>query len=332
MSLLRPGFLWLLVGVVALVAIYVVMQRRKRHYAVRFTNLDLLESVAPKRPGWRRHLPAAVIALAMIVGIIGLARPAHDIRVQKKTAIVMLVMDVSASMAATDVAPTRLDASIKAATAFVKSLPSTFSVGLVAFSSNTQVLNAPTTDHDAVTKSIGALELGKGTAAGDGIDAALAAIKAAQAAAGQDLATRTTTAGAPAAGDGEPVSATIVLLSDGGTTTGSDPFEAAQSAATANVPISTITYGTNAGTVEIQGETVPVPPDSASMHQIADISGGKAFDAANTSQLDDVYRSISGAVGHTTEQRELVVWFLAFALLLMTIASLGALYWSGRML
>ena len=217
MSLLRPGFLWLLVGVVALVAIYVVMQRRKRHYAVRFTNLDLLESVAPKRPGWRRHLPAAVIALAMIVGIIGLARPAHDIRVQKKTAIVMLVMDVSASMAATDVAPTRLDASIKAATAFVKSLPSTFSVGLVAFSSNTQVLNAPTTDHDAVTKSIGALELGKGTAAGDGIDAALAAIKAAQAAAGQDLATRTTTAGAPAAGDGEPVSATIVLLSDGGT-------------------------------------------------------------------------------------------------------------------
>src|SRR6478752_7314082 len=118
MSLLRPGFLWLLVGVVALVAIYVVLQRRRRHYAVRFTNLDLLESVAPKRPGWRRHLPAAVVAVAMVVGIVGLARPAHDVRVEKQSAIVMLVMDTSLSMASTDVDPTRLQAAIAAATKF----------------------------------------------------------------------------------------------------------------------------------------------------------------------------------------------------------------------
>src|SRR3954447_1720938 len=123
MTLLRPAFLWLLVGVLALVAIYVVMQRRRRHYAVRFTNLDLLASVAPKRPGWRRHLPAALVALAMVAGIVGLARaaggrgvgwagappPAHDVAVQKKTAIVMLVMDTSLSMEATDVKPTRLE-------------------------------------------------------------------------------------------------------------------------------------------------------------------------------------------------------------------------------
>jgi Ca-activated chloride channel homolog len=326
MTLLRPAFLWLLVGVAALVAIYVVLQRRRRHYAVRFTNLDLLASVAPKRPGWRRHVPAALVAAAMVVGVVGLARPAHDEQVQKKTAIVMLVMDVSASMSADDVQPSRLQASIEAATKFVDDLPSTFEVGLVAFSSDTQLLATPTTDHAAVKKAIGSLQLGKGTAAGDGIAAGLAAIKAAQAAAGQDL------ADAPQAADAEPVSATIVLLSDGGTTTGMDPFVAAQQAADANVPVSTITYGTDAGTVEIQGETVPVPPDSASMHRIAEISGGTAFDATNTSQLDDVYRSISGAVGHTTEQRELVVWFLAIALLVMTIACLGALYWNARML
>ncbi len=325
MTLLHPALLWLLVGVVAMIAIYVVMQRRRRHYAVRFTNLDLLESVAPKRPGWRRHVPAAAVAVALVVGVVGLARPAHDVHVAKKTAIVMLVMDVSASMAATDVAPTRLDAAIKSATAFVDDLPDSFSVGLVAFSSNTQVLAAPTTDHAAVQKAIKALQLGKGTAAGDGINAALEAIATAQAAAGSNLVSPT------AAGD-EPITASIVLLSDGGTTTGADPFAAAQSAADANVPVSTITYGTDQGTVDIQGQTVPVPPDSASMQRIADISGGKAFDATSTSQLDSVYRSISGLVGHATEQRELIVWFLAFALLLMTIACLGALYWSGRML
>jgi Ca-activated chloride channel family protein len=327
MTLLRPAFLWLLVGVLALVVVYVVLQRRRRHYAVRFTNLDLLESVAPKRPGWRRHLPAAVIAVAMIAGIVGLARPAHDVRVAKETAIVMLVMDTSLSMEATDVAPSRLEASIKAAQGFVDDLPPTFSVGLVSFAGTAAVLAAPTTDHASVKRAIADLQLGRGTAAGDAIEAALAAIKTAQAAIDDNLADRT-----PAVDSNEPTSASIVLLSDGGTTTGSDPFDAATAAGEANVPVSTITYGTEQGEVTIQGETVPVPPDAASMKQIADLSGGKAFDATNTSELDSVYQSISGLVGHTTEQRELVVWFLAIALLLMTIASLAALYWSGRML
>jgi Ca-activated chloride channel family protein len=137
---------------------------------------------------------------------------------------------------------------------------------------------------------------------------------------------------APTATDPEAISATIVLLSDGGTTTGEDPAVAAQDAAAANVPVSTITYGTNAGTVVIQGETIPVPPDSVAMQQIAELSGGQAFDATNTSELNKVYSSISGAVGHTTEQRELVVWFLAIALVLMTLACLGALVWTGRFL
>jgi len=324
-TLLRPAFLWLLVGVLALGAIYVVMQRRRRHYAVRFTNLDLLASVAPKRPGWRRHLPAALVALAMVVGVVGLARPAHDVAVQKKTAIVMLVMDTSLSMEATDVEPSRLEAAIDAATKFVDQLPSSFSVGLVSFAGTATVAAQPTTDHDQVKTAIENLQLGRGTAAGDAIDAALSAIKVAQDAAGANLIT-------PAADDGEPISASIVLLSDGGTTTGADPLDAARAAADANVPVSTITYGTEQGEVTIQGETVPVPPDAQSMQQIADLSGGKAFEAGSTSELSSVYSSISGIVGHSTEQQELIVWFLAIALLVMTIACLAALYWNARML
>ena len=327
MTLLRPAYLWLLLGVLALVAIYVVLQRRRRHYAVRFTNLDLLESVAPKRPGWRRHLPAGVVAVAMVVGIVGLARPAHDVRVQKDQAIIMLVMDTSLSMAATDVEPTRLEASIDAAQDFVGDLPDTFSVGLVSFAGAATVATTPTTDHDAVKAAIADLQLGRGTAAGDAINAAVSAIKTAQAAIDDDLVNR-----APAAGEQEPVSATIVLLSDGGTTTGADPFDAAKAAGEAKIPVSTITYGTAQGEVTIEGETVPVPPDAESMQQIAELSGGTAFDATNMSELDSVYRSISAQVGHVTEQRELLVWFLAIALVLMTIACLGALYWSGRML
>ncbi|MCU1503643.1 MAG: hypothetical protein JWM12_2997 [Ilumatobacteraceae bacterium] len=328
MTFLRPAVLWLLLAVAALVAVYLVMQRRRRHYAVRFTNLDLLGSVAPKRPGWRRHVPAAVVAVAMIVSVFGLARPVHDVAVTKKTAIVMVVVDVSASMAATDVAPTRLQAAIASASSFVDSLPSGFEIGLVSFSSTANVLVNPTSDHASVVAAIKALQLGKGTAAGDAIEAALQAIHAAQAAAGSNV---QGAADRPAAATPD-LSATIVLLSDGGTTVGEDPAVAAQDAAAANVPVSTITYGTDSGTVVIQGQTVPVPPDSNAMQQIAQLSGGQAFDAANTSELDSVYRSISGKVGHTTEQRDLVVWFLAIALILMTIACLGALIWTGRFL
>ena len=297
MTLLRPALLWLLVGVFALVAIYVVMQRRRRHYAVRFTNLDLLASVAPKRPGWRRHLPAALVALAMVVGVVGLARPAHDVAVQKKTAIVMLVMDTSLSMEATDVKPSRLEAAVDAATKFVDELPSSFSVGLVSFAGTATVAAQPTTDHEQVKTAIENLQLGRGTAAGDAIDAALLGDQ------GRPGPRPGANLISPAADDGEPISASIVLLSDGGTTTGADPLDAAQAAADVNVPVSTITYGTADGEVTIQGETVPVPPDAASMQQIADISGGKAFEAGSTSELSSVYSSISGIVGHSTEQR-----------------------------
>ncbi|MEO5723588.1 MAG: VWA domain-containing protein, partial [Ilumatobacteraceae bacterium] len=154
--------------------------------------------------------------------------------------------------------------------------------------------------------------------AGDGIEEALAAIASIQP--------------ASSGNDGNNESAAIVLLSDGGTTTGEDPHLAAQDAAAARVPISTITYGTDSGTVTINGEVIPVPPDGAAMNDIATTSGGKAFDAASIDQLTEVYAKIKGTVAHDTRQSELIVWFLALAVVLMTLAALGSMLWTGRFL
>ncbi|HET9444364.1 MAG TPA: VWA domain-containing protein, partial [Acidimicrobiales bacterium] len=168
MTLVNPGRLWLLAALPALAAGYWLLQRRRRPRAVRFTNVELLGAVAPARAAWRRHLPAAGMALALATLVVGLAGPVARVRVPKEAATVMLVVDTSASMNATDVSPTRLDAAVEAASAFVEDLPAQHRVGLVAFDARARVLRAPTTDHGAVVDAIEGLALGPGTAAGDG--------------------------------------------------------------------------------------------------------------------------------------------------------------------
>jgi Ca-activated chloride channel family protein len=331
MSFIRPGLLWLLLGVAALAATYVYLQQRRRHYAVRFTNLPLLESVAPKRPGWRRHVPAAAVALALIASVIGLARPVRATAVPRATAVVMLALDISGSMAATDVSPDRLDAAVTAAATFVKTLPAGFEVGLVAFDDMALVVATPTTDHDSVVAALKTLQPGRGTAAGDGIMAALQAIETAQAAAS---AKGQTAADAPPATvpSATVPSATIVLLSDGATTTGLPVEQAAHAAKDANVPVSTITYGTDGGTVDIQGQVIPVPPDPDTMAAVAKATGGTAFNASSTSQLNSVYSEIQGRVGYTAVQHELIVWFLGAAMILLVLGCAGSMLWTGRFL
>ncbi|HEY2333193.1 MAG TPA: VWA domain-containing protein, partial [Acidimicrobiales bacterium] len=175
-----PWRLLALVFVVGLTAAYLVLQRRRRKYAVRFTNLDLLDSVAPARAGWRRHVPAAAMAVALVALVISLARPTHDVRIPKDSAVVVLAIDVSASMSATDVSPTRLQAAVAAGSEFVKQMPAGFEVGLVAFDGTARVVRTPTKDHDSVVAALGQLEVGPGTATGDGILAALDSIAQAQ--------------------------------------------------------------------------------------------------------------------------------------------------------
>ena len=307
MTFLASERLWLLVVVVALAAAYVVLQRRRRHYAVRFTNLDLLASVAPKRPGWRRHASAALIGVALVGVVLGLARPARDERVPKKAATVVLVVDTSVSMEATDVAPDRLRAAQAAARTFVDGLPDGLLVGLVAFDGSTRLLATPTAEHAAVEQALDQLATGPGTAAGEGIYAALGAITDAR-------------------------SAAIVLLSDGVTTVGRPVEEAAAAAARQGVPVTTIAFGTDTGTVEVQGQVVPVPADPATMSAVAETTGGIFFEAFSAEQLRDVYRDIGKRVGYEVEQREIGMTFVAVAFVLLLAALAAALVWTGRLL
>jgi Ca-activated chloride channel family protein len=334
MTLLAPSRLLLLVPIVALTIAYVVLQQRRKRYAVRFTNLDLLESVAPRRPGWRRHVAAGLAGLAAILMTVALARPAADMQVATDDAMVVLAIDTSMSMAATDVAPSRMAAAIDEAVGFVDDLPEGFEVGLVAFDGTARVLATPTDDHAAVIDAIEQLSTGPGTAGGDAIEAALATIRVA-------LGEESANAFAPTALDttddtddtaGDAPAATIIMLSDGTTTRGEDVLAAAESAASQNVPVSTITYGTAAGVVTVEGQTVEVPPDTATMAEIADATGGTAFEAASADELRAVYDDLEARVGTTTEQRELALAFVAAAFVALLVAAGAAFVWTGRFL
>jgi Ca-activated chloride channel family protein len=322
MTLLAAERLWLLVPVALLALGYVALQRRRRHYAVRFTNIALLDSVAPKRPGWRRHVAAAIAGVALLAMVVGLARPARDEKVPREEAVVMLALDVSRSMTATDVSPSRMESAIAAAKDFIAAVPKGFRVGLVAFDDEARILATPTLEHQVVLDALGRLDPGRGTAAGDAIDASLDAI--ATVLGPQDG------AGAVAGDESQDFAATIVLLSDGATTSGQDPAVAAQHAADDGVPVTTIAYGTDSGTVEIEGEIVPVPADPAAMRRIAESTSGQFFEAASASELRRVYDDIQGRVGFTVEQREVVLWFMTIGLVALMLALGASMLWTAR--
>jgi Ca-activated chloride channel family protein len=320
MTFLSPHWLWLVLAVVALAALYVVLQLRRRHYAVRFTNLDLLASVAPRRPGWRRHVAAALAGLGLLSLVVAMARPVREERVPRETATVVLVVDVSVSMTATDIAPSRLAAAKVAAAEFVREMPESFRVGLVAFAGTARVLATPTTDHASVANAVAGLTPAESTAAGDAIEVALDTIE--QANAGLDV----------PAPEGGRSPGTIVLLSDGATTVGTPLEVATQSAARERVPVTTIAYGTPQGTVFAQGQHIPVPADEESMREVARATGGTFFTAGSASELDSVYEDIQGRIGYTTEPREILRFFVGLAVLLLLAATAASLLWSARFL
>ncbi len=305
--------LWLLVLPALVAAAYVAAQLARRRAAVRFTNLDLLASVAPKRPGWRRHVAAAALLLALVSMVLSLARPAQARRVPRDRATVVLALDVSASMAADDVKPTRLAAAQAAAEKFAEELPPKIRLGLIAFAGSAQVRVSPTTDRAVVVHSIETLQLLPRTAIGEAIFTALDVIAA-----------------DPLEGKG-PAPAHIVVMSDGTTTTGRPNAAAASAAAAAKVPVTTIAYGTDEGTVEVQGETVQVPVDRTALRSIADSTGGRYFEAASASQLRQVYNDIGHTVGFTRTWRDLSARFTAIALVLGLLAAAASLVWMGRL-
>lgn len=337
MSFLDPIRLLLLVPVAALVAVYLVLQRRRRRYAVRFTNTDLLASIAPKRPGWRRHVAAALAGLSAIALVVGLARPTTEVTVDTEDAVVVLAIDTSLSMGATDVEPSRMAVAIDEATAFVDDLPDGVAVGVIAFDGSVRVLAMPTHDRATVISSIEGLTTGPGTAGGDAIATALRTIEMALDG-DAPIDALTGVPNEPAdpgdddgVGDAEPA-ATIVMLSDGTTTVGMDILDASQLAADAGVPVSTITYGTESGVVTVEGQTIPVPPDRETMSEVADVTDGEAFEATNVDELRAVYADLEARVGTTTEQRELTLAFVAGAFAALLLAAGASFVWTGRFL
>ncbi len=318
MTFLSPGRLWLLLAVAALVAVYLLMQRRRTAYAVRFTNLALLDKLAPRRPGWRRHAPAAAFLAMLGLLVVGFARPTADVQVPRERATVMVAIDVSASMEAADVEPTRIEAAKQAAGAFVDRLPEQFNVGVVAFSGTSSVVVAPTQDHEQARTAISGLRLGPGTAIGEAVFSALSGV------AGVD-------SGTAAGGDGEPVPARIVLMSDGTNTGGRGLDEAAAAATRAGVPVSTIAYGTPDGTVTLNGQTQPVPADAESLRGLAEATGGQAYEAASGEELGEVYADIGSSIGTRTERQEISAWFIGAGLLAAAAAAAASLAWFSRL-
>jgi Ca-activated chloride channel family protein len=314
MTFHSPWALLLLVPVVAMAAAYLVLQRRRRRYAVRFASLPMLEKVAPEGPGWRRHAPAVVFVLVLLTLGFAAGRPEVDVRVPHERATVIVAIDVSQSMQATDVSPNRLDAARDAARAFIGELPESFNVGVVTFSGSTSVLAAPTTDHDDVVARLQGLTLADSTAIGEAVYTSLGQVAAMAREAGE-----------------ADVPARVVLLSDGSNTRGRDPQAAARAAAEAGVPVSTIAYGTAGGTIENQGRSIAVPVDHESLAELAETSGGQAYTAESGEELAAVYDDIGSAIGWRTEPREITPYLAALALLLALGAGAMSLRWFARL-
>lgn len=279
----------------------------------------LQPSVAPRRPRWRRHLPMLAFALALALLVLAAAKPQRTVAVPVERAAIMLATDVSGSMLATDVTPNRLIAAKRAARAFVDEVPRSVNVGVLAFNDEASVLQSPTRNRTDVRAAIDRLAVSGGTATGDAITSALTALR-----------------NVPREGGRRPPAA-IVLISDGTSTDGRDPIEAAHDALRLRIPIYTVALGTDHGTIRVPGrdgelQVERVPPDPQALDAIARISGGETFTAASTDGLDAVYERLGSQLGRRDEQRQVTTAFAAGGLVLLLAGSALSLRWFGRLI
>jgi Ca-activated chloride channel homolog len=310
-----PWWLLAVLPVLALAGVYVWRQRRRRSIAVRFSNVDLIRAVSPGGIGpARRHAPAVALLLSLLLLALSLAQPSIDSREPLERATVMLALDVSLSMQADDVQPNRLLAAQQAAKDFVAQLPRPFNVGLVAFAKSANVVVSPTKDHAAVMSAIDGLQLAEATATGEAVFSCLDAI-----------------AGVPADGAQGPPPARIVLLSDGYRTFGRSTEEAASAATQANVPVSTIAFGTDEGTVEINGTIQRVPVDRQALQDLAETTNGYFYEAATGEALRQVYQDMGSSIGYRTIAKEVGRWFVGIGLLFALAAAGMSLLWTSRL-
>jgi len=318
----HPWFFLFLLFVAGLAAFYVVVQYARQKRILRFANMELLESVAPTRPNRWRHLPAILLVSSLVLLTIAMAGPQNDVRIPRNRAVVMLTIDVSQSMRATDVEPSRLAAAQEAAKQFADQLTPGINLGLIAYAGTATVLVSPTTSREATKAAIDKLQLADRTATGEAIFTALQAIA---------------TVGAVIGGGGGPPPARIVLMSDGKETVPSNPdnpkgaFTAARTAKDQGVPISTVSFGTPYGYVEINDQRQPVPVDDAMLKKIAELSDGNNYTASSLEQLKEVFTTLQDQIGYETIKGDASVGWLRLGALTLALAAVAALLINRRL-
>lgn len=314
-------FLFLLV-VFGLAALYILMQLARQRRMLRFANMELLESVAPQRPSQWRHVPAILLVASLVLFTIAMAGPTNDVRIPRNRAVVMLVIDVSQSMRATDVQPNRMAAAQEAAKQFADELTPGINLGLIEYAGTATVLVQPTTNREATKNGLDKLQFADRTATGEGIFTALQAIA---------------TVGAVIGGGDKPPPARIVLFSDGKETMPTNPdnpkgaFTAARTAKDQGVPISTISFGTPYGFVEINGQRQPVPVDDSTMKKVAELSGGSWYNAGSLEELKGVYATLQQQIGYETIKGDASVGWVRLGAFVLALAALAALLINRRL-
>ena len=342
MTFERPLLLLTLLAVPLALMLYVLAERRRMRYAIRFTNLDVLASVVGDRYR-RRFIPLALFLLALAALCVGMARPQHKTLVPRDRATVILVMDVSRSMQSKDVKPNRIGAAVAAVRTFLDRVPDRLQVGLIAFAGDPAVANPPTTNHDLVRKSLDTIQWFPsfgGTAIGDALAAAVKLGQQAVSGEGGNLASATTAA--PNTQTRGLVS--ILFLSDGAQTRGDlEPLAGADLAKEAGIPVYTVALGTPDGTLDFGGggggggyapfggRRVPVPPDPDTLRAIADRTGGEFFAAQSAKSLQSAYKKLGSRLGRKPGQSEITYGFLAAAAVLLVAAGLLSALWSPRL-
>jgi Ca-activated chloride channel family protein len=317
-SFAQPFALLALLAVPALVAGWLWHERRRAAAAARFSSLALLPNLLSRRPGRLRYFPLGLLLLAFVALIVGVARPHAHLTVPRKNATVVLAIDISRSMTASDVAPTRLDAARNAAYAFLAKVPKAYSVAVVAFGSHAFVSVPPTLDRSLVATALSELRPGEGTAIGDAVRIAA------------QLGQRERTV------EGVVPPTSVLLISDGARDGGrTTPAAAAQRAKALHVPVSTVLVGTANGIVTVQltggyTEQIRVPPSPATLQLLARVTGGQFFRARTSAALSQVYRRLATRIGHRTENREITDMFAGGALVLLLAGGGLSAFWFRR--
>jgi Ca-activated chloride channel family protein len=337
MTFLWIEMLWLLLIVPVFIGIYILIQRRRQKYALRYSSLSIVKEALGKGPGKRRHIPPILFLVGLAVMALAIARPVATVLLPSQQATIILTIDTSGSMRADDIKPSRLDAAKVAAKTFVEKQPKIVRIGVVSFSDSSAVVQAPTQDREAVLAAINRLVPQRGTAIGRGIVTSLDAIfeesGAKSTSTARDPITLKETKPPPPVSPGTYAPAIVILLSDGQSNVGPRPLDVIDQAYNRGVRVYTIGVGSTEGTVLhfVEGFSIRVRLDEDTLKQIANKTNAKYFRADNETELRTIYENLSTQLIFKPEQTELTAFFTGFAVLLLLTAGILSLLWFNRL-